>query len=570
MEVSLRQTWNTKVAVATYSLDANTGLSGLFERAAEDLASLKQLGASRHGEWLPDPLEEPALWKGLMAFTAKNITKLFTDQQELQSTLSSIKNENFLSIGARLVVLIEVKAGASNLSLDALGLSHDWLSTLFTMPDRLVVVMSGLPEKQIKKIEKLAAQIEGAQQPLVLELPKDREATKPQCAENDMPAEEDLLNIRHEVNAIADTIMLKATKPPMVVGVLGGWGWGKSSVMNLIQKRILKIRCQEAVEGKDSSGELDLFPFVGHAYPVWFDAWTYAKSDLWASLMYKIFSELDRMLYIESRIYEQGVVVDPRSESDIWQYLTRIDKTDLEHASAPDALKNIINSQPSYNVDRNLLWETLDGIKGQEHAALEKRKNALNADKEKLDKDSGILKEIEVNTAWRANIPKKLLSLAADHFDPDNEHGLGKKERQEFSESINFFNTFGEHTNLTRGSTWLAIITIFLLCIGFAYLLSLTNIVSPEFVSAALGLLGSGVASFSNFKRWSSQLLDTSSSVAEQAKQGFEDALQLKIDYYTKNPQKIDAHSGSDESDGLITLAKKYAKQKIEAYIRSM
>ncbi|KAK1742132.1 NTPase KAP family P-loop domain-containing protein [Skeletonema marinoi] len=75
---------------------------------------------------------------------------------------------------------------------------------------------------------------------------------------------------------------MKDLQPPFVVGILGGWGSGKSFTFNLIREYLKKIQkydlASEAVKLNS--------PYVGHIYPIEFSAWTFAKDDLWASIMH--------------------------------------------------------------------------------------------------------------------------------------------------------------------------------------------------------------------------------------------------------------------------------------------
>lgn len=107
---------------------------------------------------------------------------------------------------------------------------------------------------------------------------------------------EDTLGIKTEVYALAETLLLRNVETPLAVGILGGWGSGKSFVMHLMQKEMRRIRSLEVSNGWQAD---DSEFYVGHIYPIEFNAWTYAKSDLWASLMQTIFMELNRQLSLE-------------------------------------------------------------------------------------------------------------------------------------------------------------------------------------------------------------------------------------------------------------------------------
>ncbi len=133
----------------------------------------------------------------------------------------------------------------------------------------------------------------------------------PQPFQNDQPDGEDRLAVAKELYALADVLMMRSLEPPIAVAILGGWGSGKSFGMHLLQQRITDIRCQK-LEKKQTWGtgneadEAVLSPYVGHIYQINFDAWTYAKSDLWASLMQTIFFELNRQLNLEKQLAKIG------------------------------------------------------------------------------------------------------------------------------------------------------------------------------------------------------------------------------------------------------------------------
>ncbi len=130
----------------------------------------------------------------------------------------------------------------------------------------------------------------------------------PQGVVNDSAQGEDCLNVRDEIEAFATVLMLRSLQPPMAVAILGSWGSGKSFGMYLIQQRIEAIRRQELTRLEawgDPNFPNDteiMSPYVGHIYQISFNAWTYAKSDLWASLMQEIFYELNRQITLERQI----------------------------------------------------------------------------------------------------------------------------------------------------------------------------------------------------------------------------------------------------------------------------
>jgi hypothetical protein len=165
----------------------------------------------------------------------------------------------------------------------------------------------------------------------------------------DEPAWVDTLGIGPVADALAETLLLRQVKPPVTVGVFGSWGSGKTTFMRLMHQRMADIRALHVTKGwPDDSGEGELPHYAGHIYQIWFNAWTYAKSNLWASLMQQIFFELNRQLSAEDYLRQAGY--DPLAGGRVY----------------PDTL--YAGEQVR---DANLLWETLRRRNQQELEALQ-------------------------------------------------------------------------------------------------------------------------------------------------------------------------------------------------------
>ncbi|MEE9341327.1 MAG: P-loop NTPase fold protein, partial [Thermoplasmata archaeon] len=171
--------------------------------------------------------------------------------------------------------------------------------------------------------------------PKVVAVARETFAKRPgmygQALNNDDATGEDLLDISTEVHAMADAVMLQDLSPPFVVGILGGWGSGKSFVMHLLRQRMRQIRAMRLKEEEtwnDDPEKRSLY--VGHVYFVRFDAWTYAKSNLWASLMDRIFSDLNDQLTLEEKQIE-GVDAEVKHPTEpLWSHLQRLTRTERE------------------------------------------------------------------------------------------------------------------------------------------------------------------------------------------------------------------------------------------------
>jgi hypothetical protein len=102
---------------------------------------------------------------------------------------------------------------------------------------------------------------------------------------------EDTLDRRGAVQALQSLLTNPARATPLVVGVYGGWGTGKTSVMQMLRRRV--------------EGLTDFPPAPGileqplpHVLTLWFDSWKYARQEqsLWRALLLGIVEALRRKL----------------------------------------------------------------------------------------------------------------------------------------------------------------------------------------------------------------------------------------------------------------------------------
>ncbi|HEY0143719.1 MAG TPA: P-loop NTPase fold protein [Thermoanaerobaculia bacterium] len=100
-------------------------------------------------------------------------------------------------------------------------------------------------------------------------------------------AGEDWLEIDDHVQAFATMIASDAITPPLAVGLFGDWGSGKSFFMAKLREAVNERarRAQAADAGEKS-------PYHGRIVQIEFNAWHYVESNLWASLVENVFSNL--------------------------------------------------------------------------------------------------------------------------------------------------------------------------------------------------------------------------------------------------------------------------------------
>lgn len=89
-----------------------------------------------------------------------------------------------------------------------------------------------------------------------------------------------------EAEAFASMITWRDFTPPIAVGVFGDWGSGKSFFMRLVYDAIER-RCAANRKSEKDNKILD------HVVQIRFNAWHYAETNLWASLVDHLLTELD-------------------------------------------------------------------------------------------------------------------------------------------------------------------------------------------------------------------------------------------------------------------------------------
>ncbi len=115
------------------------------------------------------------------------------------------------------------------------------------------------------------------------------EIASPPKLNNDQPwsgQSRDHLGITNDALAIANVAAGTNTNLPLAFGIFGDWGSGKTFFMRLIYDQIAQL----AGSGAEGDG------FEHAIVQIQFNAWHYAETNLWASLVEHIFDELDRWL----------------------------------------------------------------------------------------------------------------------------------------------------------------------------------------------------------------------------------------------------------------------------------
>lgn len=104
--------------------------------------------------------------------------------------------------------------------------------------------------------------------------------------------ENDSLNLAAEARNLADLVCLRASPPPLALGIFGNWGSGKSYFMKMLQEAIRENqRRAPSLFLEGTTPEPVYWENIVH---IEFNAWQYLDTNLWASLVNHIFRELNR------------------------------------------------------------------------------------------------------------------------------------------------------------------------------------------------------------------------------------------------------------------------------------
>jgi KAP family P-loop domain. len=103
----------------------------------------------------------------------------------------------------------------------------------------------------------------------------------------------DYLDIREDVQTLAAVMLARDVKPPLAIGLFGDWGTGKSFFMDSLRATT------------DRMAELNEPHLCSNVVSISFNAWHYADTNLWASMVSFILERLSDYLAPEQSFPEQ-------------------------------------------------------------------------------------------------------------------------------------------------------------------------------------------------------------------------------------------------------------------------
>lgn len=105
----------------------------------------------------------------------------------------------------------------------------------------------------------------------------------------------DMLDITRDVKTLAAVILAIDVTPPLAIGLFGDWGHGKSFFMNSIKKEIKDAR----------KNKYNPETFCLDNVQIEFNAWHYVDTNLWASLVSHILSQLSNFVSPQATFEER-------------------------------------------------------------------------------------------------------------------------------------------------------------------------------------------------------------------------------------------------------------------------
>jgi len=414
---------------------------------------------------------------------------------------------------------------------------------------------------------------------------------KPSPFEADVISDDDRLNLENEAFALADILSLREMKPPISVAIMGGWGSGKSSVMRLIQKRVRGIRSkgrteQQTWEDKnEEKSAAKLSPFVGHIYQIELNAWDYAKSNLWASLMYKIFYCLNDQMAKERMIADflvQNDTHDPKKskpgflmESQLWEAISFNEKDLKILLSDPNnsGLKKYLEKIHSNEKVRDYLWKSLEKSRFEIQKDLNETRNLINSTRITLsERREEIEQEVEMKFSEFSRRSILMSPLKAKFFSLLGNFGnalfanistlsSSAKSSEEIDLEKLFHIPAKNKLQLNRNEI-LGFVIFSALCIAFPFVTQQEKTDIPAFLVGGLSIFSGYLRTISKSKKLILTCLDEYHAQLDKVKAELKDEKErFREVAYEQNRLKEDQNAANDEdSNTLGNLEKKLAK----------
>lgn len=300
---------------------------------------------------------------------------------------------------------------------------------------------------------------------------------------SDADVGEDQLNITKDVLAFARVMAAKSFIPPLAIALFGRWGSGKSFFMNKLKERIntFSYGAEQTV-------------FCKGIAQVHFNAWSYMDSNLWASMVTRIFEGLQEYISNDTKAQDEKEGIET------------IFKENLSMAN---------EAQEKLKKEKSLVEEKLTALQIEKEAIQKELKKKIDDIEEKTlfgmlsEMDSKFQIENKVTTAV-ANNKTIIEDVAQFKSIIPEEYWKTPKELYKRSTSVfTFFKTFFKAGKWQKNLLWLALIIFIIITVPLtvnfiAEKMGKANLrLSPEmwaFLTLAGGAVVRGIKTFNQLQ----------------------------------------------------------------------
>jgi hypothetical protein len=247
----------------------------------------------------------------------------------------------------------------------------------------------------------------------------------------------DYLDISKDVNAFAKVMSAKSFSPPLAIALLGKWGSGKSFFMKKLMERIQTLSKSENQKAYCNG--------IAHVH---FNAWSYMDSNLWASIITKIFEGLQKYITNDTSA--------STNKREIEKELTK--KLNIAHEEIADL------EHQKQSIDNKI--ETLESQKGKVEVTLQTKideiksksiKTVLNKLDESFNISAKITSALASNGSFNKSAEKFGEIVPREYWQNPTE--LYKKTKSFHT----YLRTFFKGANWQISLVWFCLILIFVI-----------------------------------------------------------------------------------------------------------
>ncbi|HEX8195457.1 MAG TPA: P-loop NTPase fold protein [Pyrinomonadaceae bacterium] len=192
----------------------------------------------------------------------------------------------------------------------------------------------------------------------------------------------DPLGIQEDVQTLCAVMLAKEVKPPLAIGLFGDWGTGKSYFMKSMKAAVDNL----AGRSKDSNSK-----FCSNIAQIEFNAWHYVDTNLWASLVSHILTQLATYVTPKPTDEEQQAAL----LSELGSAKAIVAEAEAQRQSEQDIITEQQTELQKLQTERQQKEVKLTDLR------MTDLKNILSSDRELEQKMENSLREIGVPAALR-------------------------------------------------------------------------------------------------------------------------------------------------------------------------